>query len=341
MMARRSPAFPRMRATWFGPVSWEVTNSPLPNGRYHGIFTPLVTPITSDEAPDMGSLRRLVEFQLQRRVHGLWVMGTSAEFAAFTAQERAHVCEAVVDAARGRVPVVVNVSDASTRGAIRHAHAAQAAGADAIAATPPYYYPHSQDELLDHYRRIRSTLDLPLFIYNIPQTVKVRVELQTACTLAQEGTVAGIKDSQNDLEWFRQLTSFIAARGIEFSAFVGTRYLIDAGMVAGAVGAIPSIANAFPELAVDAYEAVRAGDYDRAGRCEEHIMRIEELALAHSAGSRNAVILGLLKTVLHDRGVCSTPNLVRPLRSFTKEERAELLKKLVGLSSVTNATSVR
>ena len=337
-MARRSPAFPCIRAARTGPVSWGVTSSHLPNTRYHGIFTPLVTPITPDETPDVGSLRRLVDFQLERRVHGLWVMGTSAEFASFTADERARACETVVDAARGRLPVVVNVSDASTRGAIRHARAAEAAGADAIAATPPYYYPHSQDELLDHYRRIRTALDLPLFIYNIPQTVKVRVELQTACTLAQEGTAVGVKDSQNDLEWFRQLTSFIARHGIEFSAFVGTRYLIDAGMVAGAAGAIPSIANAFPELAVDAYKAVLAGDYDRAARSSEHIMRIEALALAHTAGSRNAVILGLLKTVLHDRGVFSTPNLVGPLRSFTGAERADLLEKLADLSGVSRAS---
>jgi 4-hydroxy-tetrahydrodipicolinate synthase len=295
---------------------------------YRGIFTPLVTPIGADESPDLPSLRRLVDYQIDHHIHGLWVMGTSAEFASFTADERLAVTSAVVDRANGRVPVVVNVSDASTRGAIRHACAARAAGADAIAATPPYYYPHSQDELLDHYRRIRSAVDLPLFIYNIPQTVKVRVELRTAVTLASESTVVGMKDSQNDLEWFRQLTLFASDRGITFSAFAGTRYLIDAGMLAGAVGAIPSIANAFPELAVDAYEAVVGKDFERSNAQEQQIMRIEALPLAITHGSRHAAILGFLKTVLHDRGIIASPNLTAPLRTFSAAERTGLLQRL-------------
>jgi 4-hydroxy-tetrahydrodipicolinate synthase len=305
-----------------------MSTAPPISTAYEGIFTPLVTPITSDETPDLPSLRRLVDYQIDHDVHGLWVLGTSGEFASFTTDERAAVAAAAVDAARGRVPVVVNVSDASTRGAIRHALAASVAGADAIAATPPYYYPHSQDELLDHYHRIRSTVDLPLFIYNIPQTVKVRVELQTATTLAADGTVVGIKDSQNDLEWFRQLTMYTYGHGILFSAFIGTRYLIDAGLMMGANGAIPSIANAFPDLAVGAYDAILTKDLARADACERQVMQIEALPLAHPAGSRNAVILGFLKAVLHERGIIASPDLTGPLRNFTALEREGLLVQL-------------
>jgi 4-hydroxy-tetrahydrodipicolinate synthase len=229
------------------------------------------------------------------------------------------------------VPVVVNVSDTSTRGAIRHGLAASAAGANAIAATPPYYYPHSQDELLHHFRRIRSAVDLPLFIYNIPQTVKVRVELPTAVALASDGTVVGIKDSQNDLEWFRQLVLFTSGSGIPFSAFVGTRSLIDAGMTVGAAGAIPSIANAFPELAVGAYDAWRRKDFVRSDACESQVIRIEALPLGIPLGSRNAAILGFLKAVLHARGIVDSPALTAPLRTFTVPEREELLEKLRGV----------
>jgi 4-hydroxy-tetrahydrodipicolinate synthase len=314
-----------------GSVSWDMAKS------YRGIFTPLLTPITSDESPDLPSLRRMVDHQIQHGVHGFWVMGTSAEFASFTPDERAAAASAVVEQVGGRFPVVVNVSDASTRTAIRHASVARAMGADAIAATPPYYYPHSQDELLDHYRRIRSAIDLPLFIYNIPQTVKVRVELGTAATLASEGTVAGIKDSQNDLEWFRQLTLFTRENGLEFSAFAGTRYLIDAGLLAGATGAIPSIANAFPDLAVEAYEAALARDFDRSSSREQMIMHIEALPLATAQGSRNAAILGFLKTVLYDQGIIASPDLTHPLRSFSAPERARLLDQLHDLVGVAPA----
>jgi 4-hydroxy-tetrahydrodipicolinate synthase len=287
----------------------------------HGILTPLITPIDSDEAPDLRSMRRLVDFQIENGIHGLWAMGTSAEFAGFDEGERAAVVETVIEAARGRVPVVANISDASARLSIRHARRAAAAGATAIAATPPYYYPHSQDEVLAHYRAIRQAVDLPLLIYNIPQTVRVRVELSTAKTLAEEGTVSGIKDSQNDLEWFRQLVLFTRQRSIAFRPFVGTRYLIDAGVLAGACGAIPSLANAFPALCVATYEAASAGNVAEASRLEDRIIEIESVAGLVAAGSRNAAILGFLKAMLHRKGIIDDPGLTQPLRSLTPEEQ--------------------
>src|SRR5579884_296489 len=139
---------------------------------WHGIVTPLVTPIHDDGTPDLESMARLVEFQLAEGVHGFWVLGTTGEFAAFTEDERAAVVETVVRTARGRVPVLANASDAGTRLAIRHARRAHEVGADAVAATPPYYYPHAQTELIDHYRAIAAAVSLPLFVYNIPQTVR-------------------------------------------------------------------------------------------------------------------------------------------------------------------------
>ncbi|MBV9279065.1 MAG: dihydrodipicolinate synthase family protein [Chloroflexi bacterium] len=295
---------------------------------FRGIVTPLVTPIGADESPDLASLRRLVALQLDKGVHGIWAMGTTAEFASFDEGERAAVVETVVRAVAGRVPVVANVSDASTRLAIRHARRARDAGADAIAATPPYYYPHSQDELLLHYRTLREAIDLPLFIYNIPQTVRVRTELATAQALAAEGTVAGIKDSQNDLEWFRQLTLFARERGLDFAAFAGTRYLIDAAILAGACGAIPSIANAFPDLCVTAFEAMARGDLAASIDAEARIIRIESVATLLGQGSRNAAILGYLKAVLWRRGIIENPALTAPLRTPTPEEREILCDRV-------------
>ncbi|PZS01521.1 MAG: hypothetical protein DLM70_11640, partial [Chloroflexi bacterium] len=261
-------------------------------------------------------------------VHGLWVMGTSAEFASFDQQERRAAVETAVTCAAGRVPVIANISDAATRLAIRHGLEAQAAGADAVAATPPYYYPHSQDELLRHYREIRHAVDLPLFIYNIPQTVRVRVELSTARTLASEGTAGGIKDSQNDLEWFRQLTLYVREARLDFACFAGTRYLIDAAMLAGAAGAIPSIANAFPDLCVEVYDGAAAGDYAAAARAENRIIGIERRVAALALGSRNAAVLGLLKAILRRRGVIERATLTDPLRTPTTAEAEGWLSNL-------------
>ena len=104
--------------------------------------------------------------------------------------------------------MIANIGDSSTGLALRHARHAVEAGADALALTPPHYYPHSMDEMLTHFRALKEAFpDLPLLIYNIPQTVKVKMSLATTLQLAREGTVQGIKDSQNDLRWFRVLVA--------------------------------------------------------------------------------------------------------------------------------------
>jgi 4-hydroxy-tetrahydrodipicolinate synthase len=283
-----------------------------PTTDLRGIFTPLLTPLTEDEKLDLASLGRLVDFQIDRGVRGIWAMGTTGEFAAFTAEERASAIEAVVRQSKGRAIVIANVSDAATRLALCHAERAEAAGADAVAATPPYYYPHSQDELLAHYRAISRATSLPLFIYNIPQTVRVAVGLATAIELAEEGTVAGIKDSQNNLEWFRELTLRLARSAPTFRAFAGTRHLIDAAVLAGAAGAIPSIANAHPELCVSTYESAAAGDFAAARRTQSQIIEIES-EIKPKAGSKNAATLGGLKAALRDRGVLATATVTAPL----------------------------
>ncbi|GAC1444190.1 MAG: dihydrodipicolinate synthase family protein [Chloroflexota bacterium] len=291
------------------------------NTSFQGIFTPLVTPLCSDESPDLSSLRRLVDYQIANGVHGIWAMGTSAEFASFNAEERFSANNAVVETVAGRVPVIVNVSDASTRMAVRHAHRVAALDIDAIAATPPYYYPHTQDELLTHYRALRAEVNKPLFLYNIPQTVRVRLELSTVKTLIEEGVVQGIKDSQNDLEWVRQLALFVARKCPDFAVFAGTRHLIDAAVLAGAVGAIPSAANAFPDLCVQTYSAAVSGDYQTAATFAAKIVDLESITGSLPLGSRNAAVLGLLKLVLYRRGIIEHPLLTSPLRCMDSEEQ--------------------
>lgn len=292
--------------------------------RFRGIFTPLVSPIHPDGTPDIESLGRLVRFQVNGGVSGFWAMGTSSEFAAFDAAERAAMTAVVVENAPD-LPVIANISDASTRRAIEHARAAAVAGAVAIAATPPYYYPHSQDEVLRHYRLLRDTVALPLFVYNIPQTVRVRVELPTLFALIEEGTVAGMKDSQNDLEYMRQVAIHVDGNGSDFSLFAGTRYLIDAAVLVGAAGAIPSISNAFPRLCVEAYDRAATGDFSSAAARCRRLAELENIASVVGGRSRNAAVLGLIKALLSGSSVIATPDLTDPFRTLSETEIAEAL----------------
>jgi 4-hydroxy-tetrahydrodipicolinate synthase len=302
--------------------------------RLKGIFVPMLTPLRADESVDEASLRRLVDFLVGAGVHGIWAMGTTGEFAALPESERARAVTATVDGVRGRVPVIANIGDSSTGLALRHARHAVEAGADALALTPPHYYPHSMDEMLTHFRALKEAFpDLPLLIYNIPQTVKVKMSLATTLQLAREGTVQGIKDSQNDLRWFRVLTQSIRAEGLEeqFRLFLGTRILIDAAAVIGAHGAIPATSNVAPAAAAEAWEAAERGDFASAARSQEVVMRFEEIADLARGGSTEGASFSSMKLVLREWGLIDDARLTRPLRSFADEEIVELRRRLQDL----------
>jgi 4-hydroxy-tetrahydrodipicolinate synthase len=199
-----------------------------------------------------------------------------------------------------------------------------------VAVTPPYYYLNTQDELLAHYRVVREAVDAPLFVYNIPQTVKTRVEAETVLTLAQEGTVVGIKDSQNDLDYDRTLVTQATKRGISLRVLTGTRALIDASVAIGAHGSIPGVANVAPKACAQAYEAATRGEWAEAAAAQQQVMAASALAGGvKSAGT--AASLGAMKAALKAIGIIAHSTLSAPLRSPTPDEEArvaELVEEL-------------
>jgi len=304
---------------------------------FHGIFCPMLTPLNHDEKIDEASLRRLIDFLVDGGVHGIWVMGTTGEFPLLLETERARAVALTVEHVAGRVPVIANVGDSSTALALRHARHAVEAGADALACTPPHYYLHSMDEVMTHYRTLKLAFpEQPLFIYNIPQTVKVRMTLEATLQLAREGTASGIKDSQNDLQWFRALAAAIREeqRESQFRLFLGTRTLIDLGVVAGAHGAIPANSNVVPRACVMAYESAVAGDWPGARSAQALATRYDDLAEVAHGGSANAATLSSLKYVLHSWGVIDDPTVARPSRPLTADEVAELKRRLQALPRI-------
>ena len=297
----------------------------------------MLTPLNHDERIDKASLLRLIDFLVDGGVHGIWVMGTTGEFALLLETERARAVALTVEQVAGRVPVIANVGDSSTALALRHARHAVDAGADALACTPPHYFPHSMDEVMTHYRTLKLAFpEQPLFIYNIPQTVKVRMTLEATLQLAREGTASGIKDSQNDLQWFRTLAAAIREEGREsqFRLFLGTRTLIDVGVVAGAHGAIPANSNVVPRACVMAYESAVAGDWAGARAAQALATRYDDLAEVARGGSTNAATLSSLKHVLRTWGIIDDPTVAQPSRSLTPDEVAELNRRLQALPRV-------
>ncbi len=189
---------------------------------FKGVITPLLTPIDKEEKIDEKSLRKLVKYQLSNGVHGLWASGTSSEFPALREEERVKTIQLVVDEVNGKVPVIGNVTMPSTRLTVELAKQIIGNGVSAIAATPPYFFSHTQTEIADHYRAIRHSVDVPLWIYNIPVMHKTPVAPSTVATLASEGVISGIKDSSGTGELLTELHILRDNRGLDLCWTLGT-----------------------------------------------------------------------------------------------------------------------
>ena len=185
---------------------------------------------------------------------------------------------------------------------------------------------------------VRDAVDAPLFVYNIPSTVKVKVEVESIVTLAAEGTVVGIKDSQNDLDFARTLSMAANERGVPLRLFLGTRSLIDAALLVGAHGCIPGIANVVPRACLDAYEAAARGDFPVALRAQQRV--VDALAITRVVrGSAQAAGMGGMKAALKAMGVIASSGVALPLASPTEEDEARItgIARNLGLHFLTSA----
>jgi len=286
----------------------------------HGIFPPLVTPLGEDERIDHESLARLVDYQIGAGVHGIWAMGTTGEFAGFDADEREAAVRTVVRAVRGRAPVVACIADASAALTIEHGRRAVRAGADFLAPTAPYYFANSQDELEAYFRTVGRAVERPLLLYHIPQTVKVKVDPAVVRRLAADGVIVGLKDSQNDLEWYRRVLVDAKADGVDLRCYLGTLSLIDLSVYMGGQGSIPGAANVAPELCVSIYEAARRGDLDRAARDQERLMETSRLSGVVRGASQVGSSIPAMKAELVRRGVIATGLCRTAFRACSPDE---------------------
>ena len=289
--------------------------------QFKGAIVPNVTPLTPDERVDTASLRRLVNYLIDGGVHGIWAAGTNGEFAALSDEQRLIAIETVVDEAAGRVPVIGNISAPGTQVAVDMGHAIRESGLDGVAATPPYYFNYAQDELIEHYRHIRERVGMPLWVYNIPSTVKIAVEPGTIAQLAGEGTVVGVKDSSGAGELLAQLGFLCDQGGIELWRFIGTVYRIPNTRGVGAHGVIPGIANLVPAAVAGAWEAGEADDAAKARDCMASLLTAGKVLRLAGGGGSNATSVSGLKSALKIMGVIEHDVVTRPLRPLTDEEK--------------------
>jgi dihydrodipicolinate synthase/N-acetylneuraminate lyase len=293
----------------------------------HGIIPPLVTPLSGQDALDIGGLERLVNHTISGGVHGLFVLGTTGEGASLSRELKLEVIRRSCERAAGKVPVLVGITESAYAESIRLARAAAEAGAMAVVAAPPYYFRYSQADLLGYVKQLAAELPLPLVLYNMPQFTKVEYSIETVRRASEIANVIALKDSSGDLDYLTQAIENVIDR-TDFGVFIGPEEQLVDGMRAGTIGGVSGGANLFPKLYVDTYEAARRGEWAEAERLQKIIQQVSDAL--YRIGDPNSSYLRGLKAALAIEGICSDlPAL--PFTRFAKDERAALEKALAGI----------
>jgi 4-hydroxy-tetrahydrodipicolinate synthase len=262
----------------------------------HGVLPALITPLKSDGTADVPAIHRLVDHVMKGGVSGLVPLGSTGENASLHEATRRTVLEAVVEAAAGRVPVICGVAQTHIAASRAEVEAAARLGAAAALVAPPFYYLTDQRTVLAFYRQLAADSPVPVFLYHIPQLTKVMAEPATVATLAHEGTIAGIKDSSRDFEYFENVC--IQTRDLlDFRVFTGSDTMLLPSLVMGGAGTICGAANVAPAWVVRIYDDFKRGDWSAA---REHQDALFELVMA----VRGGVFPAAIKSALHLLGVC-------------------------------------
>ncbi|WP_022888773.1 dihydrodipicolinate synthase family protein [Agromyces italicus] len=283
---------------------------------FRGVIPPVLTPLDESGAFDEPAFERLVERLVARGVHGLFVLGSSGEVAFLSDAERARVLASAVRIAAGRVPVIAGVNEMTPARVIGQVRLAEAAGADAIVATAPYYARPSAAETESHFRAIAAATSLPVFAYDVPVRVHSKLDPAMLVRLGAEGVIVGVKDSSGDDVAFRRLVMANRAAGSPLVIFTGHEVVVDGALLAGADGVVPGLGNVDPARYVELFDAAAAGDWTRAKAVQDELAELFEIVFQASGVSGEAAGLGAFKSALAHLGVLSSNRMSAPVPSL-------------------------
>lgn len=291
-----------------------------------GVFPALVTPFDREEKVNEEALRKLVRY-LMPNVDGFVPVGTTGEFVYMSHEERRRVLEIVIDEVKGQKPVIAGTGAASTQEAIVLAREAQKIGASACLVVTPYFLRPSEKGIFRHFYEIAKAVDIPIILYNIPQTTDAYLPRRVIEDLADIPNIVGLKDSSGNLAYMMEILEYCGDR---IQVLVGHDEIVVGALAAGASGMILASANVYPEIWQEIFKAVREGDLIKARELQ---FRVQKLSRIFTRYGGAVAVKAALNMMGFDVG---NPRL--PLKgvggALVHEDRAEIRLELEKLGKI-------
>ena len=286
---------------------------------YEGVFPAIATPMSSDGTLNETAFREVMEFNIQAGVGGFWVAGGNGESVLLSDEENMRIAEIASDQNRGRINNIMHVGAPTTERAVKLAEHAAKAGAEAICCVPPFFYRQTDEAIVEHYKAVAASADLPFYVYNLPQSTGVEITVELMQKI-QDGVpqLAGLKHSSinfaNVREWVK----------MDLKCFIGSSMLMVPALSIGAVGCIDGPPCAAPELWVAIWKSWQAGNINEA-------MNAQKKASSFTEIMREAGVHSGTKAVLTERlGIdCGSGRLPNP--PLEGKRRENILQRVADL----------
>jgi len=210
-----------------------------------GSIVALVTPFTKEEAIDEEKLRFLINWHIENETDAVLVCGTTGESATLTHREHKEVIKIATEEAKGRIPIIAGAGSNSTREALELGEFAKTVGVSSLLVITPYYNKPTQEGLYQHYKKIVTTVKMPVIIYNVPSRTGVNILPETVARLSKEfKDIVGIKEASGCLDQITKLMNLVERRFVLLS---GSDEITLPILSIGGRGVISVVANIEPK----------------------------------------------------------------------------------------------
>lgn len=283
-----------------------------------GTITALITPF-KNQAVAYDDLRRLVEFQIKSGINGLVPVGTTGESPTLSHDEHLDVVRAVVETARGRVPVIAGTGSNSTDEAVDLTHLATEAGVDAVLVVAPYYNKPSQEGVFRYFSAVAEATDKPVILYSIPGRCGIEIGIPVVERLrAKYPHVRYIKEAGGSVDRVDQLKHTM---GKDITVLSGDDSLTLPFISVGAEGVISVASNLYPKEIVQLVNAALAGESAKSTKLHRKLYPVFKTLFIEP--NPVPVKLGMLRA-----GLISSDEVRSPLCPMTKANEQTLINVL-------------
>ena len=241
---------------------------------WKGVFPALLTPFTADDKLDLIMFEKNLAAQLDAGIHGIIIGGSLGEASTITEKEKEELVEFSVEYLNGKIPVILNIAESTTKDAIQQAANARKWGTDGIMLLPPMRYKTDDRETIAYFKAVAKSTELPIMIYNNPPDYKIDTRPDMFDELVECKNITALKESSRDVT---NLTRMKNRFGDRFKILCGVDTLAMEELCLGADGWVAGLVCAFPKETVAIYNLVKAGKIEEATKIYRWFMPLLEL----------------------------------------------------------------